>query len=70
MNGHTETSPLIQHDTQHPKVGTHKCRHCKRLFVPAKAYFVCCSWECQQAYKEAEAVIEQLDHQTDYQHPF
>jgi hypothetical protein len=47
-----------------------KCRHCGKSFKPAKAFYVCCSWNCQQAYTTAQAELDALDRAEYKGHPF
>jgi len=46
-----------------------ECRHCGKRFVAKESYYICCSWNCTQAHKQAMKELDKLA--ADYKgHPF
>lgn len=68
----TLTMNLIYDDFHHENSDRlwKRCRHCNKYFKAQKAYFICCSWNCQTKHKNAMAELDRLDRQPYAGHPF
>lgn len=46
-----------------------ECRHCGKRFLAKHDYYICCSWNCTQAHKQAMNALDKLE--AEYKgHPF